>query len=259
MPELNSTVDSHFVARCFTKPWEFADRRLWVYDFEIDRIEKRSSRSLFAEEHAFPQHVETFLRDYIETPISQAREKFSSDLNVKIESWKLYRALYLQFATQPARYIQARVERAHESLETISTWDEVRVDQLVRLLEHQHQIIRMTIDTRDILHVPETGFFSVPLPVSGQGDKWEIGYAFPFDPRLMFVMCSRQVNIEATRTISFGKFSLGLNDQVRQVVISPGLKELNTDEVISVELKRLRGEAIDILRSCGLHLDENAV
>src|SRR5712691_1280309 len=104
------SLNSHFVSRFLTTPWEHDDRMLWCYEFEQDRLRSASSRSLFAREGTNTTEVESRLNRLIETPIAAARTKLwanSHEVSQNLE-WPLFRALALLFLLQPFRSTESR-------------------------------------------------------------------------------------------------------------------------------------------------------
>ena len=96
MPDLNS----HFVSRFLTKPWEFGQRRLWYYDFDRQDIFHCSSKRLFARRGSSSPEMERRLNELVESPLSG----FIQTLTVKsppgaaeIYDWPLVRALNVGF------------------------------------------------------------------------------------------------------------------------------------------------------------------
>jgi hypothetical protein len=70
------SINSHFVSRFLTQPWEHGQRMLWYYDFDDNRIRSQSSRSLFATKGANSADVELRLNQLVESPIAGARSQF---------------------------------------------------------------------------------------------------------------------------------------------------------------------------------------
>lgn len=63
MDQQQVTKNCHYISRFLTKPWEFGERQLRYYDFDEDKFDTKSSRSLFAEDGLNAQQVESWLSD----------------------------------------------------------------------------------------------------------------------------------------------------------------------------------------------------
>lgn len=67
---MKETQNSHYVARHLTKPWEFGQRKFWVYDFVDDAFSIESSRSFLTTKMPWGDDIEKFLNRYLETPLA---------------------------------------------------------------------------------------------------------------------------------------------------------------------------------------------
>lgn len=125
-------LNCHFVSRFLTKPWEFGQRQLWYYDFDRKEIEKKSSKTLFAQVGRNTAEIEKRLNELIETPISSAITTLvpsGAIDNVEISEWRLFRALHLLLLLQCSRASEKDTHRSR--LGQALSWDERTLDQLV--------------------------------------------------------------------------------------------------------------------------------
>src|SRR5688572_15233923 len=90
------THNCHYVSRLLTKPWEGAKRFLRYYDFDTDKFELHSSRSLFAANDINSPNVERWLHRFVENPLGRIRCRIAhGDLEPLEKDWRCYRAAVL--------------------------------------------------------------------------------------------------------------------------------------------------------------------
>jgi hypothetical protein len=244
-------LNSHFVSRFLTQPWEHGDRRLFYYDFQTDRLKSASSRRLFARVGSHSTHVESRLNQLIETPIAAAREHLWSDTRDVSQSleWPLFRALALLFLLQPFRSVQS-APTAQTLEETISKSD-VELDELARAIGIRWQLMRVTVSNRSPLAYPSSGYF--PLLGSPMGGRCPVGFAIPISPIHAFVGIEADVapeQIEIWRANQAGlvsNYSVGNLSSV--VVVHPSVvNALAEAEIIS----GIRDARAGVLEGIGL-------
>jgi len=131
------TKNSHYIARHLTKPWEFKhgtdERQLWFYDFDDDAFDVDSSRNLNLTDEPWPERVEHFLRDYLETPLAAFLARFRETRRTTFKKGEL-RAMKLAVLLQGERTfgdlaeLEMLVERGWPYLNRLvagadQTWD----------------------------------------------------------------------------------------------------------------------------------------
>lgn len=135
-----ASINSHFVSRFLTTPWEHSDRRLSYYDFARGEIREGSSRSLFAVEGLHTDDVETRLNQVIETPIADAIARLVGTTSQQQDAleWPLFRAASLLLLLQPLR-AEGVPERA-QRLEEFVMRPDAELDELARAADAAYQI-----------------------------------------------------------------------------------------------------------------------
>lgn len=153
-------LNSHFVSRFLTTPWEFGQRRLWYYDFDTDRFAHRSSQSLFAAVGLNSLEVERRLDRLVETPISNARADLlrpgGGEAAVDLE-WPLFRALALLLLLQPFRVADAAP--GPTTLEEVVSRPDAEIDAIATAISARYQLSRFTVAPEFPLLYPSAGYF----------------------------------------------------------------------------------------------------
>ena len=178
------SLNSHFVSRFLTTPWEHGQRRLWYYDFERDRIFSASSKSLFARLGANSDEVEGRLNLLVESPISKARDQLSAsgkDVSPDLQ-WPLYRALAMLLFLQPFRAAGgAGGAAASQALEETILRPNEQLDALAQDVSTRWQLTRITVHPRAPLLYPSAGYFPLVAPPLGDG-PCPVALAIPLSP-----------------------------------------------------------------------------
>jgi hypothetical protein len=186
------SLNSHFVSRFLTEPWEFGQRRLRYYDFDTGQFGTQSSRSLFAAIGLNSPEVETRLNRFIETPIASARQRllraFGRDTEEDLE-WPLFRALALLLLLQPFRAGQRG--ETHRTLEEWLARPDTEIDELAQSISSRFQLMRVTVAEHWPLFYPSAGCF----PLLGQElhGGCALAYAIPLSPRHVAVAVPRDI------------------------------------------------------------------
>ena len=95
--------NSHAITRRLTKPWEFGNRRLYVYDFTQDKFFDESSKTLLTADESFGYEVERSLNELIEQPLAQYLDSLREGALAASIPWKHERALILSLIFQGQR------------------------------------------------------------------------------------------------------------------------------------------------------------
>ena len=251
MNELNC----HFVSRFLTKPWEFGNRQLWYYDFDRKRIEKQSSKTLFAEVGRNTAEIEHRLNEFIETPISNAITTLVPNGaidNVEIREWRLFRALNLLLLLQWSR---ASGKESHRSMlgQTLS-WDEAALDQLVRARQQTHMILGLRGHPQAPLCYPSHGFFGIP--VRRQSGSFATIYAIPLTEHFAVASAPRDVRTDDIfQTITCGTGGLFSNSSVgimpSRVIIHPSVMQAHGVARAGQITEEARKEVRELFSLCG--------
>lgn len=246
-------LNSHFVSRFLTKPWEHGDRMLWYYDFEDYRLRSGSSRSLFAREGANTAEVESRLNRLIETPIAAARTQlWAPGHNVAPDlEWPLFRALALLLLLQPFR--SAEASDASQTLEDVVCRPDEDVDGLAHAIGTRWQLTRITVSNRSPLAYPGEGYF--PLLAAPCEGKCSYGLAIPLSPIHAFVGVPTDLRPEQTWLWSVNDAGFVSNYSVghrsRFVVVHPSLVNAVTEAELVKGIRDARAGVVRGLELCG--------
>ncbi|MBI4391420.1 MAG: hypothetical protein HY575_05995 [candidate division NC10 bacterium] len=251
MNELNC----HFVSRFLTKPWEFGQRQLWYYDFDRRKIEKQSSRTLFAKVGRNTAEIEKLLNELIETPISNAiRTLVPSGAidNVEISEWRLFRALNLLLLLQCSR---ASEKESHRSkLGQALSWDETTLDQLVRACGQTHIIVGLRGHSGAPFCYPSHGFFAIP--VRQRSGSFAAIYAIPLTEYFAVAKVRRDVNMDDTfQKITCCQKGYVSNSSVgtiaSRVIIHPSVIEAHGSATAARMIENARKGVLEMFSLCG--------
>jgi len=247
------SLNSHFVSRFLTTPWEHGDRMLWYYDFENNRLRSGSSRSLFARDGANTAEVESRLNRLVETPIAAARTQLWADRREVSQDleWPLFRALALLLLLQPFR--SAESSDASQTLEELILRPDEDIDGLARAISARWQLMRITVSNRAPLAYPSAGYF--PLLGAPIGGKCSFGLAIPLSPIHAFVGVPSDVRPEQTeswRTNDAGfvsNYSVGHRSPF--VVVHPNVVRALSEAEIVKAIRDARAGVVLGIELCG--------
>ena len=249
--EYMKNINSHFVTRGLTKPWEINKQRdLAYYDFTTNKISTHSSKSLFAERGLFNGEEEQMLNKKIETPLINLRNKLKKNKNHSLNQ-KEWEALAIYFQSQASRYMVK---------------DDGKEDQFNFLKEHvlqndsfikgytstayQYCKFFHFVQEEDRYFFPELGFIIIPILVNIPNNHPERNWAevhcksiigIPFSPRWMFVIFPKPAVDFLHKHNQLMKelvvyFGVGCGGNLNRVLIPPDLYKNCSDEN---ELKQL--------------------
>lgn len=186
------SLNSHFVSRFLTEPWEFGQRRLRYYDFNTRQFGTQSSRSLFAAPGLNSAEVESRLNRFIETPIASARQSLLRAFGQDTEDhlpWPLFRALALLLLLQPFRAGQP--SGAPRTLEETLARPDAEIDILAQAMSSRFRLMRVTVAEECPLFYPSAGCF--PLLGQKRDGGCALAYAIPLSPTHVVVAVPRDV------------------------------------------------------------------
>ena len=216
-------INSHFVSRFLTEPWEYGQRMLWYYDFDEDQVCSQSSRSLFATVGANSPETEGRLNRLVESPIATARQQLwasGGEVSQKLE-WPLFRALALLVLLQPFRASESA--EGPQTLEATLARPESEIDGLAHAIASRYRLMRVTVHPQAPLFYPGDGWF--PLLAEPMGRACEFGIAIPLSSRHAFIGVRASVDPAQTEIWTANGAGLVSNYSVghrsRRVVIHP--------------------------------------
>ena len=249
MDELNC----HFVSRFLTKPWEFGQRHLWYYDFDRKQIEKKSSKTLFAQAGRNTAEIEKRLNELIETPISNwITTLVPSDTidNVEIREWRIFRALNLLLLLQCSR---ASEKESHRSkLGQTLSWDETTLNQLVFACQQTHIIVGLRGHPGAPFCYPSHGFFAIPIQ-QPSGSFAPI-YAIPLTEYFTVAKVPRDVNINNFQAITCQRGYVSNNSvgtTAPKVITHPSVIETHGADTAARMIRDARKGVLEVFSLCG--------
>lgn len=232
--------NSHYVARHLTTPWEFGQRKLWVYDFELDRFTEQSSKSLLTLQTPWDDEIERFLNRFLESPLSSFLKKFNPETKREDIPDAALRALKLAVLLQRHR----SADNA-DFLKKLVDGGEQLLDTLMIGAEEAYTFMHIPV-RKSFFCFPAEGLVVVPF-LEGRP-----GVGVPFHPSHMTVAVpnpsARFVNQlkkyqESQHVIAY----LAVGTRSRRVIV-PGTVRGNGEEKVRAWLKHARKRAGEITR-----------
>lgn len=228
------THNCHYISRLLTKPWEGSQRFLRCYDFDTDRFELRSSRSLFAAEDINSPGVEGWLKSMVEDPLASIRRRVAQgDVEPLQSNWSRYRAAVLMVLLQGGRVGTIADQDARRHLDTLAAMSEGELDGFVREMMRRFDLrLIHTVANADgtgfaPLYMPSTGLFPLVMPDLGCLSGHSFGFGLPIDPTcaLLQTPVERQGKIDLSGSREILSLSSIGTSTARRVVVMPGLYE----------------------------------
>ena len=240
-------INSHFVTRGLTKPWEINEQReLAYYDFTNDRISTHFSKSLFSKKGLFNSEEEQIFNERIETPLINLRNKLKENKHHSFnqQEWEAL-AMYFQFQT--IRYSAKEEGRGDMfnffkknvlSNDSIAKSSASAMYQYCQFFHFEQQ--------KDRYFFPENGCIIIPTSISIPNSyhktdliriycKGIIG--IPFSPRWIFVICPKPIvdflnNHYKLMAELFIYLGVGCGGSLNRVLIPPDLyKKYNENKL----------------------------
>jgi hypothetical protein len=231
--------NSHYVARHLTTPWEFGQRKLWVYEFERDHFSTVSSKRLLTSEAPWDDAIEHYLDRYLESPLSRFLARFHKTRDSNDIKQDELRALKLAIVLQVPRTANDTVD-----LGELAEKGEDYLNGLTAALDHRLLFVHIPL-RQESLCFPEHGLIMVPLhgspPAMGialHPSYLTVAVPRPAEPFLKQIDWYMKSDVDV-----FGALSVGL-DQCRRVII-PGYAFGQHDEPsmrAMLKLCRFRGK-----------------
>lgn len=237
-----------------TTPWEFGGRQLWYYDFDRKKIQKQSSRTLFARAGQNTHEIEKNLNQLIESPISKARLTLSqgtTDNVIEIHEWQIIRALYLLLLFQCGR---ASENESHRSrVKEALSWGEEKLDQLVLACQQKELVIGFPGHPSAPFFYPSHGFF--PIPYQKNSGSWSTIYAIPLTESLAIARVSRKWDMD--NNFPNGPYlngyvsSCSVGVLAQRLAIHPSVINTHGIETVAGMIEGARKTALELSSLCG--------
>jgi hypothetical protein len=235
-------LNSHFVSRFATRPWEFGQRQLWYFDFDSGEVRQKSSETLFARTADNSKDVEARLNQVIETPLSAEVARWLRGQTAAADlPWPLCRAVALLLLAQPIR--SSTDPARNERLEELVMRDDAELDQLALAAEQRYQMGRISVRADAAVLYPSAGWF--PLPAQDGEGHWRTCPAIPVGLKHVIVAVPRTFPFDAVADVwrangsgLVANYSVGHNSA--RVVLPPSHRAEYQDEEIAKLLRDLR-------------------
>jgi hypothetical protein len=244
-------MNSHYVTRGLTRPWEVEDRKLWFYDFETGEIDKKPSRYLFSDFGLIPREYDSKFNTLIEDPLVGLRTKIQNNPSHSF-SYKEFKAAILYFSAQTLRYgslISKNKGEDDNSLVDFLSKDNKFYDELVVAWQTKYKLVAISVVEGQKLYFPQVGFYSFSFFSENEFYDYGIGYAVPLnvDWCLAIVPVDTLIeDLESQRLVMMA-FSTGLNEHCKRLIIPPIAKEHNGDEIIIEDIVEKREKSIKMM------------
>jgi hypothetical protein len=242
-------ANDHYIPQFLTRPWEFGERRLRVFDFCTRSFEDATARRLFAKRDLNSPTLEKWFNERIETPAGAFAERLrSGDLPDLSQDWTTRRALALLILLNSQRIKEARIpDRDPEPLESFLTWPEAKLDQFAEAILGSFKLCLVTVPRE--LFFTEFGVFGYPMPEEPVlALPLGLGHALlAYDGPL-----SADQLLRAVDRHTLAAFSLGVGKEVHRVILSPGWREASIRDPESTrhqlfELREGLGEIFNLV------------
>ena len=226
-------MNCHYVTRSLTEPWEGAERKLHYYDFKTDEITEDPSKTLFAEKDLIEEKYEDVLSKLIERPLGIFKKQIIEKKQNEVDNWSIFRALFLYFFVQTARFskfLAEDSEKPESTLEELLSMEEAALNTIVSKYMERYSVATIGIPEDHVMLFPETGFFTFPLMDSGCITGWTFSYAVPLFPNFALALVPKTLEKSYEDQIKkqLMMYSVGINeDNCNRVVIPANLLEVN--------------------------------
>lgn len=249
------TKNNHYVPRFLTKPWERANRKLRLYNFETNAFESADSKTCFSAREVYPQEIEQFLNRVIESPMNDMLPLVQRGEDA-LRQERYYRAATLLVAIQRTRSKATTDEVFLQKLIELSRMPQQFLDGLGVEQGHGLSIVSAREGSRSLLF-PSTGSFVL----LGNDLQWNgqpiAGWGIPID--LKRALVSYDLGLESDSSTKEGiryavesvcptlleQWSVG-TDTSTKVVIPPEFKD-SEEELVALLSERRRANMQAIL------------
>lgn len=224
--------NSHYVARHLTRPWEFGQRMLWVYDFQDDKFSVVSSKTLLTTDEPWDDEIEDFLGKYLESPLSNFLARFNKTRDDSDVSQNELRAIKLALLVQVPRSDNDTV-----SLSDLVQRGEAGLNEFVAAQDYVYTFVHVPL-RQESLCFPEHGMIMVPLVGAAPA------MALAFHPSYLTVAVPNPAakflpqieNYHQGKHDTFSILSVGV-DACRRVVIPGSARGVNDEQSMRAQLK----------------------
>lgn len=249
-------MNCHYVTRWITQEWEQAPGSLLYYDFRGNYIKRQYSNRLFADEGTNTSEIEGLISKYVESPLKGLLQQLISKSELVLDNWEQYRAGYLYFMIQSARYSKAmltpeqRVAEEHH-LDRLLLKGEDFLNGLVSIDMEKHQLLAISMPDNQILFFPEVGFYPFPVNDPGCLTEYTFGYILPITPFVALARVSKTADLKQLlgSRAQISGYSVGSGGNNHRVLIPKLLREQKTDQEIIDMFKAQREAAATVITS----------
>ena len=238
-------MNSHYISRFLTKPWEHESRMLSVLDLDAKRLlPPKSSKSLFALDGLFSDAAERWFDRTFESPVSDWQAKALRGEKPQM-SWRLYRAMVMAVLWAAPRVIAAeRVEERDAVRAALAKpFDDAALDQIVSLFERDHALVSVPTSPAMPLFFPETAIFALLMPNQTAPTKLGYGLFLALAPTLALGFVTQGSADELRDGVKPGTLqnaSAGHPAHCRRVVSPPSAIGLGVDALLDAVVSAQR-------------------
>ena len=243
-------ANDHYIPQFLTRPWEFGERRLRVFDFCTRSFEDEQVKHLFAKRDLNSPALEKWFQRTIETPVGAFATRLRrGEHRDPSQDWTTLRALALLFLLNPQRIQEARwPEAIPEPLEDFATWPVSKLDDFVRAIFLKFKVGLVTVP-REVFFT-EMALFDYPMPE-------EPVLALPLSLGHVLIAYSGPMSSDQLcRNVNpktLAGFSIGVGTNVHRVILSPGWREasLRNPDRVRDDLFELRTSVVAMFNLVG--------
>jgi hypothetical protein len=232
-------VNTHFISRFLTKPWEHGQRKLSILDLDAGRLlPPASSESAFAIDGLFSEAMERWFDRAFESPLADWRARLLRGENPRA-SWRIYRAMVLAILWAGPRVVAARSIAQQTDPDAVlqQPFDDGAIDQLVAVVERESRLIMVPTPPRVPLFFPESAIFGLLVPDGSPATGLGYGFFLPLHPNLALGLVPRGADIDVLRDrwIRDGTLqnaSAGHPKKCRRLVVAPTVITLAATDLL---------------------------
>lgn len=196
-------MNSHFVSRTLTKPWEHGNRRLRVLEVGTGKVKFFPSKKRFAQEGLYSEALERVFDEHVENDFAEIRDAIVEGRLSKVPSSEELQRLFeyikkmmllTVFRTYDVQDTRGYLESPLENLkENPETYFNHATSEWFRC--HPHAFFAPTEPWRPFFF-PRLGFFRVPMPLSMDPRPISWALATPIHPTLAAVFMPAEGDTE---------------------------------------------------------------
>lgn len=241
MPDVNS----HYISRLLTKPWEDnpKTRLLHAFDVATKTIIREPSIKLFAVPDLHTPDTEQRLSRLVEDAIGKYKQRcLKGGTLVELDA-RAHNALFAMMIIQLQRTVEAKADRTPPmSLDQLLENPDGFMGAILGTLSSVLELVAINVPVEEICY-PSTGFFFIPM----KGEK--PAQAMPLSPTSLVALVPRNTPVGwleeiASLTGAISAFSAAPRGLLDKIVMPPNFHKLGEEGARRIEAMREHGQRL---------------